>query len=66
MFLFYRFVICLGKIYFLYITMLLGLNLDGVKIHMLVRKTLGKQIAQEKYRGWGGGWNQPRLNILKY
>lgn len=35
--------------------MLLGLNLDGVKIHMLVRKTLGKQIAQEKYRGWGGG-----------
>lgn len=64
MFLFYRFVICLGKIYFLYITMLLGLNLDGVKIHMLVRKTLGKQIAQEKYRG--GGWNQPRLNTLKY
>lgn len=45
--------------------MLLGLNLDGVKIHMIVRKTLGKQIAQEKYRG-GGGWNQPRLNTLKY
>lgn len=34
--------------------MLLGLNLDGVKIHMIVRKTLGKQIAQEKYRGGGG------------
>lgn len=33
--------------------MLLGLNLDGVKIHMIVRKTLGKQIAQEKYRGGG-------------